>query len=163
MPKCIYNPHNSRFGEFDGPCRDAAESIGLAPGRAWLWPRLAVAALGPGRADELVEPGGRLLADRRLDGRRPSQQLPARTERHSRPAPEIEGVLLPGDQPVLEPELGADVVVDHAAGLGELVLRLPRRVAGGVVDGAHLAGQLQPLAASGQPRPHLPRPVALQR
>src|SRR5258708_5521856 len=81
--------------------------------------------------DELVQAVGGLLADGALHQWRPAEQLSARAQRHPRPTPEVEGVLLPGDQAVREPELGADVVADLAASLGEEVLRLPRRGAGG--------------------------------
>src|SRR5258708_1465616 len=112
--------------------------------------------------DELVQSVGGLIADGALHRWRPAEQLAPRTQCHPRPAPEVEGVLLPGDQPILEPELGADVVVDVAAGLGEDVLRLPRGGAGGVVDRADLVGQLQALAAPRQHLPHRPRAVALE-
>src|SRR5258708_35726700 len=112
--------------------------------------------------DERVQTVGGLLADGALHQSRPAEHLAPRTQCHPRPAPEVEGVLLPGDQPVLEPELRADVVVHRAAGLGEDVLRLPRGGAGGVVDGAHLVGQLQALAAPRQHLPHRPDTVAFE-
>ena len=122
--------------------------FGYGPGAS-----LALSVAG----QELVEPAAGLLLDLGAQQRRPAEQQPRRPERLARPLVEVEAVVVLGDQPVLEPEAGLDVVDDLPPGAKGVVrdpVRRPRRLVGVVL------GELD-VEVLGAPGEHPPHPTDL--
>ncbi len=134
------------------------------PGPGGPPPVAASSACGSIRAgEELVEARARLAPHLPAQQRSPAQRRSGRAEGLARPGVERERVVVLGDEPVLEAELGPDVIVDPAPGRGEGVIGEP--VGGSSVHGRPVLDQRdhQVRGATGQHPPHRPRLAVAQR
>ena len=133
-------------GQRDEYARRNADAASLYDGRAHHRALFS-------RAMYLSRPRAGRAADLVSQHRRPAEQHAGRAERLARPGPEAEAVDVVGDQPVVDADVGLDVVDHRPPGLGERVARDPVRRAS---RRARPARRSDPRAA-GEHAPHRAR------
>jgi hypothetical protein len=115
----------------------------------------------PGAA-ELLEPGAGLTAHLGLQHRGPAERQPHRSEGLPGPGVERERIGVAGDQTVVEPERGVNVIVDPVAGGAKRVVGHPVGASGLIVGLVLEEFHLEVLGAAGEHPPHRPGLVTFQ-